>query len=164
MEENSVVSEGMKITILNQTVTSELIEGAQADKIWYFDEPHDENGTLEDGYQYVFMEMEWENTDEDARVAYLNGMHLLSYLEGEDIWSGYIAKEMRYKSTYQSEGLQKDYFGEEFAGKEKKIITVGWIVDGQEFAKYTKRCMAISLSGDFQTPSEIKYIDLEGKL
>lgn len=162
LAEKEVVQDGMRITLTNQMVTSELIEGAGPDEIIYFDEPHDEDGTLEDGYQYVFLELEWENLEEDTREIYINGMLLCSYLQEDEIWNGYSPDEMRYKSTFHSKG--KDYFREEFAAHEKRTITVAWIIKESEFYKYTKRCLAVSLTGDWQTPSNIKYINLEGKL
>lgn len=162
LEDGSVVSNGIKVSILNQTISSELPEEIEKKYVVYFDESCDEKGKLEEGFKYVFFEIELENTNDDVKEIYLNSI-IPSYTDDEGkLFEPVI--EMRYRSGYEFEGNQypKDYF--KIAIKEKEIytVTVGYILS-KEFMDERNLCLAIDFTGNWMDTSMIKCIRVEVK-
>lgn len=132
LNDKSVVSRGIQLTLLHQESSKELGEDIDTEEIYYFSEPHDENGVLEDGYQYVFVEIEVENTNDEVAEFYLNSI-LLSHVDEEGFWFGMVA-EMSYRSDVGIDPRKKDRFRVELEPGAKKQVTVGWIVE-EEYMK-----------------------------
>ena len=160
-KERRVIAEDILIRVNDIIITKELPETVEKYKINYFDESCDENGTFNEEYQYVFLDLIIENKSDITKEIYLNSM-LLSNIDDNNSFRG-PTEEMRYRSGYNFEGISpKDYFYEVLEAYEIVDVTVGFIVQA-DFFDIQNSCLRINISGNTANCSEIKSIRLTGE-
>lgn len=150
--------DGIVFANLNVDIRKELREGLTKEDLIYFDEQTDETGKLEDGYTYIFADIEITNTTDEEKVVYLSCGDFVIINDKNDIIDS--TNELRYRSAYEStNATRKDYYRCEFEPKEEKQLELGYIAP-ESLVQQEHLLYSINLYGTGTESEEIRAIQV----